>query len=112
MEFLSDDWFAAANEALQHVDVGDAQLVVAHVLGDQSHHISLSEGQAVIGRGTNKADITLEQSLEVAVAVREGSLSALTAIQQGLITVEGDVGRLISAAEALAAVDEVLSHLT
>ena len=112
MEFLSDDWFAAANEVLQDVDVGDTQLVVAHVMGDQSHHISLSEGQAVIGRGTNKADVTLEQSLEVAVAVREGSLSALTAIQEGLIAVDGDVGRLIVAAEALAAVDKALSKLT
>ena len=112
MEFLSDDWFAAANEALQHVDVGDAQLVVAHVMGDQSHHITLSGGQAVMGRGTNKADITLEQSLEVAAAVREGSLSALTAIQEGLIAVEGDVGLLIVAAEALAAVDKALSKLT
>ena len=36
----------------------------------------------------------------------------LTAIQEGLITVEGDVGRLLLAAEALAAVDEALSHLT
>ena len=112
MEFLSDDWFAAANEVLRDVDVGDTQLVVAHVLGDQSHHISLSGGQAVIGRGTNKADITLEQSLEVAVAVREGSLSALTAIQEGLIAVDGDVGRLIVAAEALSAVDAALSKLT
>ena len=66
----------------------------------------------MIGRGTNKADITLEQSLEVAVAVREGSLSALTAIQEGLIAVEGDVGLLIVAAEALSAVDAALSKLT
>ena len=66
----------------------------------------------MIGRGTNKADITLEQSLEVAVAVREGSLSALTAIQEGLIAVDGDVGLLIVAAEALSAVDAALSKLT
>ena len=112
VEFLTDDWFAAANKALQDLDIGDAQLVVAHVSGNKSHHLALSDGQAKVGRGTNEADVTLSQSSEVAVAVREGSLSALTAIQQGLITVEGDVGRLISAAEALAAVDETLSHLT
>jgi len=112
VEFLSDDWFAAANTALQDLDIGDARLIVAHVSEGKSHHLALSDGRAKVGRGTNEADVTLSQSLEVAVAVREGSLSALTAIQQGLITVEGDVGRLISAAEALAAVDEALSHLT
>ena len=46
------------------------------------------------------------------MAVREGSLSALTAIQEGLIALEGDVGRLIDAADALGAVDKALSELT
>ena len=112
VEFLSDQWFAAANKALQDLDIGDAQLIVAHVSEDKSHHLALADGQAKVGAGTNEPDVTLSQSSETAVAVREGSLSALTAIQQGLITVEGDVGRLISAAEALAAVDEALSQLT
>ena len=112
VEFLSDDWFAAANKALQDLDIGDAQLIIAHVLENKSHHLALAEGRARVGPGTTDADVTLRQSSEVAVAVREGSLSALTAIQEGLITVEGDVGRLLLAAEALAAVDEALSHLT
>jgi len=112
VEFLSDQWFAAANNALQDLDIGDVELIVAHVSENKSHHLALSDGRAKVGPGTNEADVTLSQSSETALAVREGSLSALTAIQQGLITVEGDVGRLISTAEALAAVDEVLSHLT
>ena len=110
VEFLSDDWFAAANKSLQDLDIGDTRLIVAHVSEDKSHHLALLDGRVKVGPGTNEADVTLRQSSEVALAVREGSLSALTAIQQGLITVEGDVGRLISAAEALASVDEVLSH--
>lgn len=112
VEFLSDDWFATANKALHDLDIGDLQLIVAHVSEDRSHHLVLAEGRAKVGPGTNEADITLSQSSETALAVREGSLSALTAIQQGLITVEGDVGLLISAAEALSAVDEVLSYVT
>ena len=110
VEFLSNDWFAAANKVLHDLDIGDVELTVANIWGNESHHLALSDGRAQVGPGTNKPDVTLRQSSEVALAVREGSLSALTAIQQGLITVEGDVGRLISAAEALASVDEVLSH--
>ena len=112
MQFLSDDWFVAANKALHGIDIGETQLVVAHVLGDTSLHIALSEGRASIGPGTNGADVTLQQPSEVAAAVREGSLSALTAIQEGLIALEGDVGRLIDAADALGAVDKALSKLT
>ena len=112
VEFLSDQWFAAANKALQDLDIGDAQLIVAHVSEDKSHHLALADGRAKVGPGTNEPAVTLSQSSETAVAVREGSLSALTAIQQGHITVEGDVGLLISAAEALSAVDKVLSHVT
>jgi hypothetical protein len=111
VEFLSDDWFAAANKALQDLDIGDVELVVAHVSENKSHHLALSDGRAKLGSGTNEADVTLSQSSEVALAVREGSLSALTAIQQGLITVEGDVGRLITAVEAITAVDEALNDL-
>jgi putative sterol carrier protein len=111
VEFLSDDWFAAANKALQDLDVGDVELTIAHVLDDTSHHLALSDGRAKVGPGTNEPDVTLSQSSEVALAVREGSLSALTAIQQGLITVEGDVGRLITAVEAITAVDEALNDL-
>ena len=111
VEFLSDDWFAAANKALQNLDIGDVELILANVWGNESHHIAFSEGRATVGPGTNEPDVTLSHSSEVALAVREGSLSALTAIQQGLITVEGDVRCLISAAGALSAVDEALSHL-
>ena len=112
MEFLSDDWFVAANEALHGIDIGETQLVVAHVLGDRSLHIALSGGRASIGHGTNGADVTLQQPSEVATAVREGSLSALTAIQKGLIVVEGDVRGLMDAADALGAVDKALNELT
>ena len=43
--------------------------------------------------------------------LRNGSLSALTAIQEGLIEVEGDLGRLLAAKDAVAAVDQVLVGL-
>ena len=59
----------------------------------------------------DSADITLRQTADITDALRHGALSALTAIQEGLIAVEGNVGRLAAAREVLAAVDTVLSSV-
>jgi len=112
VEFLSDEWYAAANGALEQLDVGDTQLSVAYVSESSSHCIVLADGRASVDRQVDSADITLRQTADVTDALRHGSLSALTAIQEGLIAVEGNVGRLVAAKEVLAAIDEILSGLT
>ena len=111
MEFLSDEWYAAANGALEQLDVGDTQLSVAYVSESSCHCIVLADGRASVGREVDSADITLRQTADITDALRHGSLSALTAIQEGLIAVEGNVGRLAAAREVLAAVDTVLSSV-
>jgi hypothetical protein len=112
VEFLSDDWCAAANSALEHLDTVDIELSVAYVSEISSHCIVLSNGRASISRDVDAADITLRQATDTTNSLRQGSLSALTAIQEGLIAVEGDVGRLVAAKEALTAIDKILSDLT
>ena len=112
MEFLSDEWYAAANGALKHLDTADIELSVAYVSEVSSHCIVLSHGRASVSRDVNAADITLRQATDITDALRQGSLSALTALQEGLIAVEGDVGRLVAAKEVLTAIDEILSGLT
>ena len=87
MEFLSDEWYAAANAALEQLDVGDTQLSVAYVSESSSHCIVLADGRASVDREVDSADITLRQTADVTDALRHGSLSALTAIQEGLIAV-------------------------
>ena len=111
VEFLSDDWYEAANQALQGVDIGHTDLSVAYVFERTSHCIVLANGKASVRREVESADVTLRQTKNVADELRIGSLSALTAIQEGLISVEGDVGRLIAAGEAVATVDQVLVGL-
>ena len=111
MEFLSEEWYVAANKALRRLEIGAIDVVVAHVSEVRSHYIILEGGKASVTPETKIADVTLRQTSESAQAVREGSLSALTAIQEGLITVEGDIGRLIAAKDALEAVDKALSGL-
>ena len=112
MEFLSAEWYTAANRALEQLDVGDTQLSVAYVSESSSHCIVLADGRASVDREVDSADITLRQTADVTDALRHGSLSALTAIQEGLIAVEGNVGRLAAAREVLAAVDTVLSSVS
>jgi hypothetical protein len=54
----------------------------------------------------------MKQSWETALAVRDGSVSALTAIQDGRITIEGDIRKLIAAEPALAQVDFVMAAVS
>ena len=111
VEFLSDEWYLAANSALEGLDVGDVDIVVAHVSERQSHYIVVANGTASVEREAHCADVTLRQTSDTAAAIREGSLSALTAIQEGLITVEGDIACLMAAKAALDTVDRALSSL-
>ena len=111
MEFLSNEWYEAANQALQDVDIENTDLSVAYVFGQSSHCIILTDGKASVSRAVKSADVTLRQTKDVADELRNGSLSALTAIQEGLIEVEGDLGRLLAARDAVAAVDQVLVGL-
>ena len=112
VEFLSDEWYAAANRALKHLDAADIEMCVAYVSEKSSHCIVLADGGVSVSREVDSADITLRQATDTTGALRQGSLSALTAIQEGLIAVEGDVGRLVAAKEVLTAIDEILSGLT
>ena len=111
MEFLSDEWYDAANRALQGVDTGHADVSVAYVFDKSSHCIVLANGGAYVSREVESPDVTLHQTKDVAEALRTGSLSALTAIQEGLIAVEGDLALLLHAKEALATVDQALVNL-
>ena len=111
VEFLSNEWYQAANQALQDVDIGDNDLSLAYIFEQSSHCIVLANGKASVSRVVESADVTLRQTTEVANALREGTLSALTAIQEGLIEVEGDLGRLLAAKDAVAVVDQVLVGL-
>ena len=112
VEFLSDDWYEAANGALKGLDVGATNIVIAHISELQSHYIVVEDGKASVEREMHRADVTLRLSSHTAESIREGSLSALTAIQEGLIAIEGDIGLLIAAREAVATVDKTLADLT
>ncbi len=117
MEFLSDDWFRAANDALAglETDLDDA-LVIEHVI---EHNGATVPYQLVIeARGCalekgrpRSAHVTMAQSAETAAALRAGTVDALQAVQDGRVRIDGDPRRLIQHAELLQAIDRRLAAL-
>ena len=111
MEFLSYEWYEAANLALEELEVDRVDLVVAYVSEASSHSIVLANGAVSVRPGADAADVTFRMAAAVAEAVRQGSLSALTALQEGDIGLEGDARLLRQCQGALAAVDRLLMAL-
>ena len=89
VEFLSDEWYLEANTALSGLQVGDHDLVVAHLTDTSSHSIIFRNGRVSIAPGAESATVIMKQTTATMTAVRNGTLSALTAIQEGHIEVEG-----------------------
>lgn len=116
MEFLSDEWFDAANGALAEFGTGTSAVVIEHQLTDEDddtiYQLVVSEGVARLTRGAERpADVTLRQNMATALAVRSGSINALEAVQSGDIVLHGDPRALIAAGEVLGAIDRLLSEL-
>ena len=69
MEFLSDEWYEAANRALKDVDTGQIELSVAYVSEQSAHCIVLANGRASVRREVESADVTLRETSDVADAL-------------------------------------------
>ncbi len=121
-EFGSADWFAAAQAALNDLDTGDTELVLEQQIladgNDLRYQLIIKAGKATIHAVNEmsdppaaKADVSLVQPASVAVKIRSGQLGALAAIQSGQIEINGDVTKLLAAADTVAAVDQALSNL-
>ena len=117
MEFLSDSWFRAANVALSNLDLGETRIVIHNIFSEgpiESFYLCLDGTLAYVSKAplTQTPIVVMKQSWETAAAVRDGSLSALTAIQDGRITIEGDIRKLIAAETDLAQVDLAIASVS
>ena len=116
MEFLSDSWFSATNVALSNLDLGETQIVIHNSFSEgpiESFYLCLDGTSAYVSKEppAETPNIMMKQSWETAMAVRDGSVSALTAIQDGRIAIEGDIRKLIAAGPALSQVDFVIADV-
>ena len=117
MEFLSDSWFSATNVALSNLDLGETQIVIHNSFSEgpiESFYLCLDRTSAYVSKEppAETPNVVMKQSWETAMAVRDGSVSALTAIQDGRIAIEGDIRKLIAAGPALSQVDFVIAAIS
>ena len=117
MEFLSDSWFSATNVALSNLDLGETQIVIHNSFSEgpiESFYLCLDRTSAYVSKEppAETPNVVMKQSWETAMAVRDGSVSALTAIQDGRIAIEGDIRKLIAAGPALSQVDFVIAAVS
>lgn len=108
----SDAWIAALADAVaaRAAPVAGPAIVIQQELTDSgaAWYVELGPDGARVGAGRHPApDVTFRQDAATAAAVNGGRLSAQAAFLDGRLRVQGEVGRLPSAAAALAALPSV-----
>lgn len=106
VKFLSDEWAAAVQDALNGNDSfksaigGNAaklqQVVTGGPDGDAKYWFKLEGGAAALGIGDiDGPDATITQDYESAVALAKGELTGMAAYMGGKIQVQGDLMKLM-----------------
>lgn len=116
MKYLSEEWLAAANEAVSRLapaanDVGVGYIVTNAPGGDVAYTLVLGPTTVAVVIGTGSAGVTLTLDWVLAERIFKGEASAQRAFLDGAIRVGGDVQVLVGNNDAMAAVDAELAHL-
>ena len=120
MRYLSLDWIdamsasVAGNTALQSLAAdmrfGVTQVVTGGPEGNVLYHLQLSGGTASFGAGPAPAeDIRMEQSWDTAVGVATHRIAAQEVFVQGLVTINGDIQKLMGADPVFAALNDAFA---
>ncbi|MFM1791635.1 MAG: hypothetical protein RLZZ526_1962 [Actinomycetota bacterium] len=120
MRYLSLDWIdamsasVAGNTALQSlaadITFGVTQVVTGGPEGNVLYHLQLSGGTASFGAGPAPAeDIRMEQSWDTAVGVATHRIAAQEVFVQGLVTINGDIQKLMGADPVFAALNDAFA---
>ncbi|MEY3588374.1 MAG: hypothetical protein RJA47_970 [Actinomycetota bacterium] len=120
MRYLSLDWIdamsasVAGNTALQSLAAdltfGVTQVVTGGPEGNVLYHLQLSDGTASFGAGPAPAeDIRMEQSWDTAVGVATHRIAAQEVFVQGLVTISGDIQKLMGADPVFAALNDAFA---
>ena len=121
-KFLSEEWSSEAVAALRASDdvkssTKDVDLTLQQVVtgaggGDARYWVKLDDGSIDGGLGdAPKADVTITQDYETAVAITKGELNPQAAFMQGKLKITGNMGKLLQHQGAMQAIFPVLAGL-
>jgi SCP-2 sterol transfer family protein len=115
LEFLSPAWIAALAATASTASVPrDINLCVQHVIRHAGntvcYWVRLGDGAAAAGGGcTDDADVTFASDAGTAWELQAGELDAQEAFRAGRLRLRGDVARLVTNRDALAALSDVFA---
>jgi len=121
VKFLSEEWAAAAQEAM-NADVGFVgaigtqtarlQQVVSTPDGEKRYYVKLEDGKAVVAVGdVDSPDATITQDYDTAKGISTGELSAVAAYMTGKLRVQGDLMKLMTMQGVLTQLPNALKSL-
>ena len=122
VQFLSDEWAQAVQDALNGNDafkaaIGSQAAKVQQVVntpdGEKRYWFKLEGGSASLGTGDLEggADATITQDYETAVALSKNELTGTAAYMSGKLRVSGDLMKLMQLQGALAQMPAALKEL-
>jgi len=119
VQFLSDEWLAALDEAARARATGpddplrDVRLVVEQVVTDGPRwRLVVEAGRcSVVPGGGDEPDVRLTSDRATARAIATGSRAALDAFIAGDLVLGGDVRRLLDHREALEALGDLFASV-
>ena len=122
VQFLSDEWAQAVQDALNGNDafkaaIGSQAAKVQQVVntpdGEKRYWFKLEGGDAALGTGDLEggADATITQDYDTAVALSKNELTGTAAYMSGKLRVSGDLMKLMQLQGALAQMPAALKEL-
>ncbi len=120
--FLSDDYFAAAKDALAadpgfrnaaaNVDLSVEFLVTDGPVGDATYFVAMADGEVHTALGGKAgADVTVASDYATAAAISKGELNVQMAFMTGKIKVGGNMAKIMMYQGVLNEYARVLSGL-
>ncbi len=122
VKFLSEEWATEVTRRLQ-ADEGVQKAAKGHNVtihqvitdtadGESSNYLRVADGTPQVVVGTpDKAEITVNQSYDTAVALDKGELNPQAAFMQGKIKVQGNLLKLMQLQGLLSAVFKAVKDL-
>ncbi len=113
--YLSDEWIAAADDAVAGLEPVEADAVVGFVVESDDETVAyemvLGPTRVSVRSGVATAGVTLTLDRALAAAIARGETSAQRAFLDGRLVVGGDIRVLLGQAKAVASVDDRLGPL-